>query len=139
MHTAILQKCTVRVPIEELVAVVSGDAPGLLRGRDTQLAVEGQIVWHVNLRDIPEKPELKLIAVQRQMSAGTGGGGGAGRGGGGGQKDSELLEMIGNVQSNRLNEQRAAVPFLPGLHATRGKEQLFFLHFYPRECPCSKV
>jgi len=58
--------------------------------------------------------------VHRQMSAGTGGGGGAGRGGGGGQKDSELLEMIGNVQSNRLNEQRAAVPFLPGLHATRG-------------------
>ena len=37
------------VPIEELVAVVSGDAPGLLRGRDTQLAVEGQVVWHVNL------------------------------------------------------------------------------------------
>ena len=63
--------------------------------------------------------------VHRQMSAGTGGGGGAVRGAGGGQKDSELLEMIGNVQSNRLNEQRAAVPFLPGLHATRGKEQLF--------------
>ena len=62
--------------------------------------------------------------VHRQMSAGTGGGG-AGRGAGGGHKDSELLEMIGNVQSNRLNEQRAAVPFLPGLHATRGKEQLF--------------
>ena len=58
--------------------------------------------------------------VHRQISAGTGGGG---AGLGGGQKDSELLEMIGNVQSNRLNEQRAAVPFLPGLHATRGKEK----------------
>ena len=46
------------VPIEELVAVVSWDAPGLLRGRDAQLAVEGQVVWHVNLRGIPEKPEL---------------------------------------------------------------------------------
>ena len=43
------------VPIEELVAVVSGDAPGLLRGRDTQLAVEGQVVWHVHFRGIPEK------------------------------------------------------------------------------------
>ena len=38
---------------------------------------------------------------------------------GGGQKDSELLEMIGNVQANRMNEQRAAVPFLPGLATSR--------------------
>ena len=37
----------------------------------------------------------------------------------GGQKDSELLEMIGNVQANRMNEQRAAVPFLPGLATSR--------------------
>ena len=56
-------KCGVdvsRVPIEELVAVVGGDAPSLFRGRHTQLAVEGQVVGHVHFRGIPEKPELQL-------------------------------------------------------------------------------
>ena len=56
------------VPVEELVTVVGGDAPSLFRGRDTQLAVEGQVVGHVHFRGIPEKPELKLIASHNNMA-----------------------------------------------------------------------
>ena len=37
------------VPVEELVAVISGHLPLLLGGRDPQLAVEGQRVRHVDL------------------------------------------------------------------------------------------
>ena len=48
------------VPVEELVAVVGGDAPSLFRGRHTQLAVEGQVVGHVHFRGIPERPDSKL-------------------------------------------------------------------------------
>merc|ERR1719242_2968778 len=40
------------VPVKELVAVVGGHRPLLLRGGDAKLAVQGQGVWHVDLRGV---------------------------------------------------------------------------------------
>ena len=42
------------VPVKELVAVVGGHRPLLLRGGDAKLAVQGQGVRHVDLRGVPE-------------------------------------------------------------------------------------
>ena len=42
------------VPVKELVAVVGGHRPLLLRGGDAKLAVQGQGVGHVDLRGVPE-------------------------------------------------------------------------------------
>ena len=42
------------VPVKELVAVVGGHRPLLLRGGDAKLAVQGQGVRHVDLRCVPE-------------------------------------------------------------------------------------
>ena len=41
------------VPVKELVAVVGGHRPLLLRGGDAKLAVQGQGVRHVDLRSVP--------------------------------------------------------------------------------------
>ena len=55
------------VPVKELVAVVGGHRPLLLRGGDAKLAVQGQGVGHVDLRGVPEGDQGESLSKRSKF------------------------------------------------------------------------